>query len=327
MNSNNALITEMNQKIDYYLEQEEYDMVDEISREICRIEELEPADCMPESFLCQLKRKEHETMSKKNISKRISGIAVAAAVFLLIGGTVSAAAIYNGNIHFFDKGFVIGDTRMDTSKLEGIVDTESPEMSGESIVTHISEEEGAADDLWLSKSIWEDTYEIYASDDAVRWTKGYQTTRVTEYKYADYFTAAEDTGFDKLFMTNYTGDVFYYQYEHLEEGTDTEHSILGRFFYGNGRFRVDQLQFPKEAVDAANPQAEPVLAVITTTGETANEREYISSSGISFKLSDDTEFGYTRTTTVFRGKTFDAILEFIDMTEEEIHQVLDNIQL
>ena len=327
MNSNNALITELNQKIEYYLEQEEYDRAEEICRELCLMEGLEPADCMPESFLRQLKRKEHETMNRKNISKRISGIAVAAAAFLLIGGTVSAAALHNGNIHFFDRGLTAGDYTVDTSEPVGTAGMESPEMSEESIITPISVEEGSADNPWLSKSVWEDTSEIYASDDAVHWTKGYQTTRVTEYKYADYFTAAEDAGFDKLFTTNYTGDVSYYQHEHLEDGADTDYSISGEFVYGNGHFSIDQMKLPAEVIGGADPETEPVLAVITTTGETANEREYISSSGIPFKLSDDTEFGYTRTTTVFRGKTFDAILEFMYMTEEEIHQVLDNIQL
>ncbi len=43
-------------------------------------------------------------------------------------------------------------------------------------------------------------------------------------------------------------------------------------------------------------------------------------------MSDDTEFGCTRTTTLFRGKSSDTVLEFIGMTEEEIHGVLDNIQ-
>lgn len=324
MNSNNALIAELTQKMNCCLEQEEYDRADELCREICRMKGLEPVECMPESFLFQLKKKESETMNKKKISKRISGVAVAAAAFLMIGGTVSAAAVYHGGIHFFDHGLFVGDDSVDTSEDAGIAGVKPPEMSGESVITPISAEEGSADTPWISKNVWEDTYEVYDSGDGVNWTKGYQTTRTTEYKYADYFAAAADAGFDSLFQTNYTGEVSYYQSEHLGEETDTDHSISGTFSYGNGSFRIEQMKFPADALAEVNTEE---LMVITTTKETTNERQYISSGGVPFQLSDDTEFGYTRTTTVFKGKTFDAVLTFTGMTEEEIHQVLDNVQL
>lgn len=84
------------------------------------------------------------------------------------------------------------------------------------------------------------------------------------------------------------------------------------------------MKVPARVSDETDAEA---LMVITTTQETANEREYISSEGVPFRLGDDTEFGYTRTTTVCKGETFDAVLTFTGMTEEEIHQVLDNIQL
>ena len=71
--------------------------------------------------------------------------------------------------------------------------------------------------------------------------------------------------------------------------------------------------------------AETASMVITTTGETGNEREYLNAAGITFKLSDDTESGETRTTTMFTGTAYDAILQFTGMTEDEIHDVLDNI--
>ena len=138
--------------------------------------------------------------------------------------------------------------------------------------------------------------------------------------------AAEDADFEKIFKTNYVGDVAYCQYEHIDTGKDTDYSIIGEFSYGNGHFNINQQKFPTDSSDEVNAETDMTFVLITTIGETTNEREYLSSSGISFKLSDDTEFGYTRTSTLFRGKNYDTVLEFIGMTEDEIHNVLDNIQ-
>lgn len=323
MNDINALITELTQKMECCLEQEDYGRADELCREICRMEGLEPVESMPEDFLFQLKKKESETMNKKKITKRFSGVAVAAAAFLVIGGTVSAAAAYNGGIRFFDHGLIAGDDSVDFSEVAGIVGANPQELSGEPVVTPISTEDGSTDTPWLSKNVWEETSEVYESDDGVNWTKGYQTARITEYRYADYFAAVEDAGFDSLFKTNYSGEVLYDQSEYLEDGADADYSISGTFSYGNGSFGIEQMKF---RAGTSEETEDEVLMVITTTQETANERDYISSVGIPFRLSDDTEFGYTRTTTVFKGKSFNAVLTFTGMTEEEIHQVLDNIQ-
>ncbi|RKJ45132.1 hypothetical protein D7X98_09370 [bacterium 1XD8-76] len=333
MENNNALISKLNKKIDRCLEQGQYHEAEEACRALCRIRGQKPADQMPENFLCQLKRKEHENMNIRKTSKHLSGIAAAAAVaVLLVGGTVSAAAIYNGNIHFSTKGFTAGDdVKVSFAPEDGdAVDVDLPEMSGESTITPISEENGVSSTPWLSKKVWDDTYEIWDSDDAVNWTKGYQTSRITQYRYADYFTAADDAGFSRLFQTNYMGDTFYYQTEHLPDesdiaagiGSETDYRITGEFSCGSGRFTLEQQKY---RTTESGEIIENASMVIMTTGETSNEREYLNAAGISFKLSDDTETGRTRTAAMFTGTDYDAILQFTGMTEDEIHEVLDNI--
>ena len=333
MENNNALIKELNEKIEHYLKQGEYDRADQVCRELIRIRGLKPADRMPEDFPGNLNRKEHETMHITKASKRFSGIvAAAAAAVLLIGGTVSAAAIYNGNIHFTTRGLVAGED-IDISCIpeDGeAIDVRLPQMSAENTVTPISAEEGTSSTPWLFKKVWDDTYEVWDSDDAVNWTKGYRTTRVSEYQYADYFTAAKQAGFVKLFQKNYTGNVFYYENEHLPDesekaagiGSEMDYSITGEFSYGHGRFSVAQQKYRKTETGEI---AETASMVITTTGETENEREYLNAAGISFQLSDDTETGDVRTTTMFTADSFDAVLQFTGMTEDEIHEVLDSI--
>lgn len=63
MNSNSALITELNKKIDQYLETGEYEKIEEASRELCRLQGLDMVDKMPDSFLSQMKKKERKNMS------------------------------------------------------------------------------------------------------------------------------------------------------------------------------------------------------------------------------------------------------------------------
>ena len=67
MENNNALIKKLNKKIDLYLKQGDFDKADKACLELCRLRGQKPADHMPENFLYQLKRKEHENMNIRNI--------------------------------------------------------------------------------------------------------------------------------------------------------------------------------------------------------------------------------------------------------------------
>lgn len=344
MTQNNALIKQLNKEIDHCLKNGEYDKTDDLCKRLCLARGLVPADHMPENFPEQLKRKEHETMHIRKTPRRISGIvAAAAAAVLLIGGTVSAAAIYNGNIQFTVRGLTAADPGEDYTASfvpEGSdlpVDLHAPELSGEDVITPISEETGTSSTPWLEKKVWDDTYEVASSDDAVNWEKGYQTTRTTQYRYADYFTAADDAGFQRVFRENYSGDVFYQENEHLPDesdqangiGSTTDYNITGEFICGKGHFTLEQFQDGTGAGDTGEAAAEKsAFVAITTTGETENEREYLSASGITFKLTDDnaTETGETKTTTMLTGNGCHSVFTFMGMTEAEIHKVLDNVK-
>lgn len=62
MNDNNAFVTELNRKIDQYLETGEYEKVEETSRESCRLQGLDVVNEMPDDFLFQMKKKEKRNM-------------------------------------------------------------------------------------------------------------------------------------------------------------------------------------------------------------------------------------------------------------------------
>ena len=86
-----------------------------------------------------------------------------------------------------------------------------------------------------------------------------------------------------------------------------------------------QLHIGKNRGNEAGEVSKAAAMAITTTDEARNEREYLNAAGISFKLSDDTEFGDVRTTTMFTDGQYETILQFTGMSEEDIHAVLDNI--
>lgn len=103
----------------------------------------------------------------------------------------------------------------------------------------------------------------------------------------------------------------------MKEDEPADLSISGRYAYGNGSFALSQYPGNEENTE---------FAVITN--ETGNNREYISSTGCLFALTDDRdEKGQTRTHTLVKCDNYFLTLEFTGMSEEEIHAVLETVRL
>lgn len=337
MDQKNTLIEELNRKLAQYMEEENYEKVDEVSRRLLNLHGLEPAEKMPDDFIRRLKKeayamekkKENSTIQtpdrsskirhRKKMSKHAAGIAAAAAVFLLLGGTVSAAVLYNQGINIFDYGLSTAGEAVAPEPESPFQDVSLPDIPDTTTV--LSAEQGSADNPWVEKKVYDESYTVYDSDDAVNWTPFVQTNHVTEYRYTDYYTAALDAGFERLFSENYKGETFYYIYEHRDtDGKEREPadlSITGNYAYGNGSFTLNQ--YPGNAETTS-------FAVITN--ETGNNREYVSSSGFLFALTDDRdESGQTRTHTLVQCDGYYLTLTFTGMSEDEIHAVLETVRL
>lgn len=252
----------------------------------------------------------------KKISRHAAGIAAAAAVFLLLGGTVSAAVLYNSGINIFEHGLSTdGEVTPPESDFQDVDLPDVPDTT-----TLLSTEQGSPDSAWVEKKVYDENYTVYDSDDKVNWTPFIQTNHVTEYRYEDYYAAALDAGFEQLFSENYKGETFYYIYEHTDEhskDSPADYSISGSYVYGNGSFTLSQYPGKDENTE---------FAVITN--ETGNNREYVSSMGCLFALTDDRdENGQTRTHTLVKCDGYFLTLEFTGMSEEEIHAVLETVRL
>lgn len=315
MNSDNAFADNLNKKIDVYLEAGEYEKAEEAITESCRLQNLPMAEKMPEDFLFQIKRKETNHMKKS--PKRTMGIvAAAAAACVLIGGTASAAVLRNTDIHIFDYGLTNGELATETEVSYVYEKVDLPEET-EKFKSPVKEESGGTSHAWTTKRTWDESRTLYNSDNAVDWTTETVMDQVTEYQYKDYATAVEDIGFENVFQKQYSGSVSYYETKHQDTDAGTDCCLNGDFSYGDGTFTLSQSK-----VENSENMVYEVL-----TGETSNERDYVSPNGIRFPLSDDTSTGKTRTTTAVMGKHHQVILSFTDLTEAEIHQILDSVEL
>lgn len=322
MNNYNDSIEELNILMDEYLEAEDFDKVEEVSRELCRLQELKPIDKMPDDFVFQILRKEKKDMNRfKRILKHTTKAATVAALVLLAGGTVSAAVMHNNGVNIFKYGLSAGGGEVTVEANTELTEFENvklPETSDDKI-TNKKNIKGGPEDAWIEKNMWNEEYSGWSSDDRKVWEEYPQANQYTEYKYKDYKTAVMDVGFKNVLKRDYTGGATYTECEYLtedEESRSIDYSIFGEFEFSNGKFTLNQ----KKLEDASNTEC------IVITGETTNNgREYVSSNGYVYKLTDDKEFGEKRTTVLAVIGQYELILEFTGMSEDEIHAVLEDI--
>ncbi len=315
MNHNDASVDLLLETIDRYLEAGDYEKADEAIQRICQQKHLPMADAMPEDFLLQLKKKENVNMKRSKLSRHTVVIAASIAAILLIGGSVSATVLRNGSMHTFDYGLTDGEISTESGALPAHARTPQKLEEESRVKGPVKEEANDASQAWTSKKTWDETETFYASEDAVNWEKETESNRITEISYKTYDAAVKDVGFADVFKERYDGSVVYREYEHLDQEAPTDRMIEGAFSYGNGRFEL------KQRAETDADQNEHVLIV----GQTSNEREYVTNSGIRFCLSDTTQDGKIKTTTMMTGKQYYLILSFTDLTEEEIHQILETV--
>lgn len=328
MNKNYAAATEQNKKLDDYLKEENYEKADEISRELCRMQGLEPVDEMPSDFLLQLKRKEKKEMKNvKKISKNFTRVAAVVVCFLLVGGIASAAEkIYHTTIVTFRNDISTENSvTITTNDGQGL-------FPGETTTKVIEQEYADSDQTWLEKKVIDETSTAYKSDNNEDWIPYEITDRVTEYKYEKYSDAVKDAQFANVFTKDYSGTVYYRERQHILEEADVypdnkDCSISADLISGSSTFTVEQLKLLKydESVEVDST----TCLVTPATGDDviSTERAYKASSGYEYMLIDDNESGKTRTTVTVSGDEYNLVLRFSEMDETDIYNILENIDI
>lgn len=324
-------IEELKGQINQAIDRGDYGRADLLARSLCEKQGFRIECRMPDSLRLHAKRKDRRLMSlKKNIAK-----ASIAALILGVGG----GSVYAGVIHFrsaqnMEYGFEISsDVLGMIDAAEGVEATKLNEEESADLlsqmkdtdITVLSKENGSSTDAWLTKEVRRETDHIYGSDDGVQYTEVWQDIHdVTEYTYTDYRTACQDNGLEELFSAEYEQKepaVVTVSEDPAEEGRHEGMELESQFLYGNGSFQL------YEDHSDAEYEEEPVIGIITSTEPASNQREYTSANGTKFNLSDASENGQTRTSTVFYSdyRHIYTII-FTGLTEDEIHEVLDTIQ-
>lgn len=174
---------------------------------------------------------------------------------------------------------------------------------------------GTAEDKWISKE-----------ETRVGSIKG------VTYEYSDYKTAMEESGLDNWFTTEYEtcyegacgGNVVYRQ---SKDSFFQVYDISATLKYKDGYFKVTEMKF-KGSV------AEDYYYSISID-EMENPREYVNKAGAGFALVDNTktvegEKGSVEeesTVVIIRYGMYCGSLEFYNLSEKEIHQVLDTLTI
>lgn len=173
---------------------------------------------------------------------------------------------------------------------------------------------------WLTKSVSR-IKEEYIDD-----SKGVNSfCGITTYTYADYKTAAKDQKMEVWFDT-LPGEVVSIEAKDDRFSSQLHsYSIDGIYKYGNGKYHVSQITF------SGNIKVHEDAYVGVDIVE--NERSYTNKGGVKFTLVDRladnsvenfTVEGETKITTVliFHDRYF-GVVEFVDLTEKEMHDILD----
>ncbi len=315
-------IAVLKSKIDVEIEQGNYQRVDELTSQLCEMQGLESKHSMPEDFSFRI-RKQCQNERRMKMKKQIAKVAILVCALGVSGGTVYAAVSHFQNVSFHKYGFVAGDEMnlADNDSSMGLM-TDLP-LEEEDIVNVISSEKGITDDIWLSKEVRQQITPIMTSDDGKNWQEGEpDVVDVTEYTYADYEAACQDSGLKQLFSNAYeqAGTVTYTEYISDDEIVENENGeITAKFKYGTGSFTVHEQKILNWE------GAQRVTGVITSTEPTFNQREYMAASGEIYQLSDDTENGEVRTTVFASWNEYDVCIMFTGLSDEQIHEILDSI--
>ena len=259
----------------------------------------------------------------RKFNKMPTAAAIAICVLCIGSVTAVAASHFLKEMHTFQYGVSTNAGEEAVSDKEPKFDASTMKEQPEDIVEDVSAEKGTADTAWISKKVQKVTQHNQASDDAVHWEDYSYVVTQTTYEYKDYYTAVEDQGVDNWLSEDYQtiGNVQYM--ESVAESEDSkEQSVEGTFVYGSGSFELSE----SITMDLkGNPLEIDSYTIITN--EVSNERTYTNKGGYTLTLVDDEADGEIRTTVAVTYQNYSGSLVFRGMTEEEVHHVLDSLQL
>lgn len=345
-------VATLKKKIEEEMNNENYDKVEALSEELCRLQELDTDHKMPSDFVMTLKRKERKNRTMRMKNKLVKAAAIMV-VLGMAGGTVYAGSQYFkpvkqteygmevsdddiNVVHNSDGSIVAGDVPEETLSEEQKKAMDNVRENGlnglkEDDVEVLETAKPGENDKWLSKKVSKITSYDKSSDDGINWEDDSYIRMSTDYEYKDLATACEDQGMKKIFNKNYeqSGNTLYNYSELPDEKGNVEDearnaNIKATLKYKNGTCDIDYSKYfglgkEDSAVENRN------LYVITGDKKASNQREYTSESGETYSLSDNVVDNEKVTTVVLSRDEYDCVLSFRNLSDKEIHEMLDTV--
>ena len=277
----------------------------------------EPDNKLNQSILCSVKRRRKNNMIRM---KKIPFAAAVAVCVLCIGsGTVYAAVQLLRGTTAFEYG-ISTNTNTD-EKSDAMFDSTNVGDVKDSQTEILLEQEGDSKTAWLSKEVQQVTEYVKESDDTVNWTEKSYLVDKTIYTFADYNTAVKEAGMDKWFLQEFQlmENVTYAESVCEEEGMNIR-EISAVFEYGKGHFELS------ESKDL-NLGEEDLGAYMLITNEITDSQKYMSALGYEFTIGEDVIDGVNRFSVAISYENYTGSLVFYNMTEDEMYQVLDEVQI
>lgn len=256
------------------------------------------------SFAEQKQEKKHIRHWSKGLVVKVA--AVALAVLAVGAGTTYAAGRIMGRVAVRETRLAIGDNA------EAYVSREyhrDPVPQGGYDIEVTEWVMGGPNDNWLRKEV-------------LRVENCYNSN----YYYSDYETAISDAGYPNVFTTILgKQEQVIYQTVQCMEGSKPRSQIYLDCRYGErgGLWRLEQMQRGDK-----NSGRLGVSTISMPMTHSDNVRTYVSANGTEFTLVDDMQGPIVKNTVVMIDcEKMIGDMIFRDMTEDEIHQVLDTLDL
>ena len=242
---------------------------------------------------------------RKNAWYHVPKVAVAVFVFALLCPIgVYATNVFLKQVMVTDHTMTVGNTEYYNEK--DILD--AMYFDEEVIAEKVSHEEGNGDVNWLTKDV----------------EKFEGNLICTSYRYDDYKALLEDSQMPNLLSKDYElrAEAIYTKTKDDTTGME-EDSIDVWFNYGKGQFRLSVTKHIKgHAKDALYSLC---------LDDTSNKRIYKNADGIEFTLVDEVlkegDVTITETYVVIAYDVYYGHINFDGLTEDEMHEVLDSIQI
>lgn len=250
------------------------------------------------------------TKKKKKPYSMITKVA-AVALGIALATPVVAFAAEKINDYIKMRDAYITDDSVSMGNPDYMVPEDTSTTEDEVVSTNLGRVEGTENDKWLYME------EVQLSN----------SIKNTFYYYDDYQKAIEDSGLDKWFNAEfevcyegyYGGDVRYCIVD-----WDDYHSyeVQGTLKYNDGYFHVNESR-------AEGNVAEDYAYTVPISNRD-NVREYVNKAGVGFALVDSSRTmsdgeELISTVVVIRYGLYSGSIEFYNLSEEEIHEILDTL--